>query len=151
MQIDKTEFRGILKGLKGLPKEANAEIRKEAQIIADQVVIPRIQIAMDASMPISMSSRMKLSVRRKSDRLPAVKIGLKKKVFSGGASTIIMRYGTIVGVYTSKSGKEVNWPKGIVRPGWTGRAADMYIEPAYKLWQIRVEEIVKKWNRGSNG
>lgn len=149
-EIDKKEYAALWRGIKTLPKEANKELRQTSKEISQDIVIPIIQQAMDETMSPKIADRMKASVRVKSDRIPAVKIGYKKKVFSGGASSIFMRFGTVKGIaYTSRTGNQVKWPEALTSGGyWTKIASDRYLEPGYNAWRKAVIDIIDKWNRG---
>lgn len=75
------------------------------------------------------------------------------------ASTIMLRYGTVVGEYRSiakstqvgrwktRGDSVQNWAKNIT-PGWTKAASHTFTEPAFLAWENEIESIVTKWNRG---
>ena len=86
------------------------------------------------------------------DRVPKVAVGSRRKAYSGGASSIQIRYGTVVGPYRTgnrgeRSDKMQTWARS-VSPGWTDAAARDYTPPAFQAWDRAVEHIVNKWNRG---
>jgi len=60
----------------------------------------------------------------------------------------MIRFGTIQGQYTSRSGRTQFWAEGI-RPGWTDTAEATYYEPAFAEWTKVAETLVNDWNRGA--
>ena len=147
-KIDPVEYKSLLRSLKSLPKEANQELRKEARQIADQIVLPAVIQAIDSHVAQPYAQTLIRDTRSRGDRVPTVVVGKKKKVLSGGASSNFIRFGTVKGVYQSRSGRLVTWADGRVTPGWTKAASDNYLEPAFQAWEQTVQAIMLKWNRG---
>ena len=161
--VDYGEYRDLLDSLGRLDKAANREMREEAAIIAESIMMPAIKSAI-ASHAGSYATKLNQTVRTRQDRLPSVKIGDSKKmssrgtvlnsrtaggsgVYSGGATSNMIRFGTIKGYYTSRSGRPQLWAQGI-RPGWTQAADDAYAEPAFAAWGKTAQDLVDRWNRG---
>jgi hypothetical protein len=82
--------------------------------------------------------------------------------FNRAASTNMLRYGTIVGVYNPQNSDNtkgryrnrttsVTWPKNVVKPGWTRAASDKYMAPTFAAWESSVQEICQEWLRGKYG
>jgi hypothetical protein len=161
--VDYGEYRAILDSLGSLEKAANREMREEAQIIADQIMVPAIQSAISSHAGL-YAKKLNETIKTRQDRLPSVKIGNSNKtssrgtvlssrtaggrgVYSGGATTNMIRFGTIKGAYVSRSGRPQLWAEGI-RPGWTDAADAMYAEPAFAAWTKTANDLIDKWNRG---
>lgn len=150
--LDPREFRKVLFGLKTLDASANRQMRLESERIAEAIMVPAIKRNISAFAP-SYADKLNRSVRTKQDRIPSVKIGGSGRsnggAYSGGASTNMLRFGTIKGQYTSRSGRTQFWAE-TNRPGWTKAADEDYAEPAFAAWVKEAEKIVNDWNRGSD-
>jgi len=187
LDIDPEEFYAVLRALKELPKEANQALRSDARVIADTIIKP-IVIAEILKHAPSVGPLLAQSVRSAGDRIPKVIIGKGRAPYYGNhlemgvqgpipgkqatrqskgkkrmASTNMLRYGTIVGVYRRQAGSadpsgryksrgaEVTWPKNVVTPGWTKTASDRYMRPTFAAWESSVQEICQDWLRGKYG
>ena len=187
VEIGQDEFMAILRALKTLPKEANQRMRDEARHIAEDIVQPAVIGAILSHAP-TVGPRLAQSVRTRGDRIPSVIIGRSRGPYYSGhpgrkrgdfigpetprqamrktgnqASTNMLRYGTIVGVYRRavnsgdpsgrfrSRGEEVTWPKNVVKPGWPKAASDKYYEPTFRAWETAVAKLVWDWNTGSIG
>lgn len=187
IDINPDEFYAVLRALKDLPKEANKALRADARVIADTIIKP-IVIAEILRHAPTVGPTLAQSVRSAGDRIPKVIIGKSRAPYYGNhlvkgvqgpitgpqavrrpkgkhllASTNMLRYGSIVGVYrrqagtTDPSGRyksrgaEVTWPKNVVRPGWTKAASDRYMRPTFAAWESSVQEICQDWLRGKYG
>lgn len=161
--VDYGEYRDILDSLGRLDKTANREMREEASMIAESIMMPAIKSAISSHAP-AYATKLNQTVRTNQDRLPSVKIGDSKKmssrgtvlssrtaggsgVFSGGATSNMIRFGTIKGSYIARSGRPQLWAQGI-RPGWTDTADDAYAEPAFAAWTNTAQDLIDRWNRG---
>jgi hypothetical protein len=161
--VDYGEYRRLLDSLGSLDKAANREMRAEAEMIAENIMVPAISSAIRSHAP-NYATKLIATIRTKQDRLPGVRIGNSTKtssrgtvlnsrtaggrgVYSGGATTNMIRFGTIKGYYTSRSGRPQLWAQGI-RPGWTNTADAMYAEPAFAAWANTAQDVVDRWNRG---
>jgi hypothetical protein len=118
----------IQRDMKKIPKEANAELRKASRQIANE--------AIEYAGP--WGDKIASSVRSGSDRVPKVQIGYKRKAFSGGASSIDVRY-------PSDSGQARNSPAPFERTKWIAKAKSKYQPGAKKEWDGAVDAIVTKW------
>ena len=187
LEIDPTEFFAVLRALKELPKDANKALRQQARDIADDIIKP-IVIAEILKHAPSVGPTLAQSVRSAGDRVPKVIIGKSRAPYYGNhlvkgtqgpitgrqavrrpkgthvlASTNMLRYGSIVGVYRRQAGsadpsgryksrgEEVTWPRNVVRPGWTKAASDRYMKPTFAAWESSVQEICQDWLRGKYG
>jgi hypothetical protein len=149
--VESDSYYALLRALKGLPKEANDELRTMAKQIATDIVKPSVERAIRTHAG-PYATKLAKDVRVSRDRVPKVAIGSRRKRFSGGASGVQIRYGTIVGPYrTGAQGQRANkiqeWAH-LVRPGWPDVAARDYTPSAFDAWDKAVESIVTKWNRG---
>ena len=97
MKYNAKQFARLQRDLKGLPKEASRELRKESKLIASQVMKPELDRRL-GEVPI-WGPRMVQGnvVKVVSDRVPKVKIGGRRKLFSGGATGIYLRHPTATG------------------------------------------------------
>jgi hypothetical protein len=146
--LDPREFRNVLNGLKGLDRSANRDMRLVSERIADQIMVPAIRRNIASYAP-SYADKLNRSIRTKQDRIPSVRIGESRRGYSGGASTNMLRFGTIKGQYTARSGRIQYWAEGN-SPGWTKAADNEYAEPAFAAWVNEANTIVNNWNRGSD-
>lgn len=161
--VDYGEYRALLDSLGRLDKAANREMREEAQLIADNIMVPAIKSAI-TSHAGAYAPKLNESVKTRQDRLPSVKVGNSTKVssrgtvlssrtaggrgvYSGGATPNMIRFGTIKGAYVSRTGRPQLWAEDI-RPGWTDTADTMYAEPAFAAWTKTANDLVDRWNRG---
>jgi hypothetical protein len=161
--VDYGEYRDILDSLGSLEKSANREMREEASMIAESIMMPAIKSAISSHAP-AYAPKLNQTVRTNQDRLPSVKIGNSTKTsirgtvlnsrtlggsgaFSGGATSNMIRFGTIKGPYISRSGRPQLWAQGI-RPGWTDTADNDYAEPAFAAWEKTAQDLIDRWNRG---
>ena len=154
--VDADSYYALLRAMKKLPKEASAELRVEAKQIAENIVMPSVrgQIIRHAG---PFGEKLAKSVRVTRDRVPKVAVGNRRKTYSNGASSIQLRYGTVVGPYEVasldgnnkiRSNRTQLWARSI-RPGWTEAAAQEFTAPTFRAWENSVEKIVTKWNRGA--
>lgn len=159
--VDDREIRDILDALGGFEKAANREMRRQSEYIAEEIMVPAFRSAISSHAP-GYAKKLNQSISTKQDRIPSVKIGNSNRystrgnvnrqgngVYSGGATTNMIRFGTIQGQYTARSGRTQFWAEGI-RPGWTDTAEADYYEPAFKEWTKQAEKLVNDWNRGAD-
>lgn len=140
----------ILRAFRKLPKEASAEMRVASQAVADKHMAPAWRnAALRYAGP--WGEGIAGSVRAKKDRVPAVSIGYKKKIFSGGASSITVRYPSDMGNrgkagpyrYTDDGpqGTPVAFGEG---SNWMVNVKN-YKPAAMQEWTKAVDRIVMKW------
>jgi hypothetical protein len=163
MFIHDGDIRDLLDSLGSFEKAANREMRREAEYIADSIMVPAIRSAISSHAP-AYAKKLNASIRTRQDRIPSVRVGNSNKfssrgnvtnprantgrgVYSGGATTNMIRFGTIKGQYTARSGRTQFWAEGI-RPGWTDTAEADYYEPAFSAWIKAAETLIDNWNRG---
>lgn len=159
------DYKAVIRALREFPVEASRELRLEAEIIADEIVAPAIRHAIETHAP-SYAPKLNATVVSTRDRIPKVRVGNNNRyspisgrsmntrakgavgAFSGGATTNMIRFGTIKGPYTYRAGGEASWAQNIT-PGWTDAAEAVYFEPAFRGWETAVKNLVRKWDRGS--
>lgn len=131
----------VLRAFRNLPKEASAELRAASTIIAERYMVPAWKDAATTHAG-PWGQKIAASVRAKRDRVPSVNIGFAKKVYTGGASSIMTRYpanrGTrgAAGKNAAAFGQGTNWMDR-VRP---------YQPAAIREWGQAVDTIVRKWD-----
>lgn len=132
----------VLRAIGRLPKEANTELRKASVAIAAQDMAPAWKrVAINYAGP--WGERIAASVRVKRDRVPAVAIGYTKRVFSGGASSIQVRYPSDKG-NTGRGGKHVPAAFG-TGANWIETVRGTYQADAIRKWGQAVDDVVRKW------
>ena len=136
-----TGLNEVLRAFRALPKEAAAELRQASLIIADRHMVPAWRdAARNDGGP--WGDKIAASIRPKRDRIPAVSIGYAKKVYSGGASTVMTRRPASTGTRgragkrATQFGDGTNWMDK-VRP---------YQPAALREWGQAVDLIVRKWD-----
>jgi len=144
MKYNARQFARLQRDLKGLPKEASRELRRESKQIAAQVMKPELDRRL-GEVPI-WGPRMVQGnvVKVVSDRVPKVKIGGRRKLVSGGASGVMLRYPTATG-----------WRGNSFAPfqptRWMRKASKEYKDEAFTRWAQVVERIVRKFNSTRTG
>jgi len=163
--VDVVQYRSLLDSLGSLPKAANRDMRREAEYIAESLMVPAISSAIRSHAP-GYATKLIATIRTKQDRLPGVRVGnstrtssrgtvmnprsgLGSGTYSGGATPNMIRFGTIKGQYMARSGRTQFWAEGIT-PGWTKTADTAYAEPAFSAWIKVADKLVDDWNRGSD-
>lgn len=138
----------LLRDMKTLPKEATAELRKASVDIANRHMVPSWRAA--AMTAGNWGPKLADSIRARSDRLPALKVGKDKRAYSGGASTNMVRYPAFMG---TKEETRDPWPGLKWAPfgrgtGWMSRRRP-YQAQALNEWGQAVDLIVTRWNRST--
>lgn len=159
--IDDGDIRDILDALGSFEKVVNREMRRQSEYIAEEIMVPAFRSAISNHAP-GYARKLNQSIRTKQDRIPSVRIGNSNRfstrgnlnrtgtgVYSGGATTNMIRFGTIQGQYTARSGRTQFWAEGI-RPGWTDTAESDYYEPAFAEWTKQANKLINDWNRGAD-
>lgn len=129
----------LLRDFKALPKEATVELRKASVDIANRHMVPSWKAA--AMTAGKWGPALADSIRARSDRLPALKVGKDKRVYSGGASTNMVRY-------PSAFGTRNDWAPFGDGTGWMSNRRP-YQAQALNEWGQAVDLIVTKWNRST--
>lgn len=137
----------LLRDLRALPKEAQAELRDASQQIADRHMVPAWRAAAMRAGP--WGPKIAASVRSKRDRIPAVMIGGNRRgTFSGGASPTMVRAGTDLGL-GARGARQSGWPRAFdTRREWTRTARPAYIGQALAEWGEAVSGVCRDFNNG---
>lgn len=126
----------VLRAFRQLPKEASKELRVASKSIAERHMAPAWRDAALGAGP--WGEQIAASVKATTDRIPAVKIGGNRKVFSGGATATMVRWPSSTGQARDSFApfEATNWLKDV-------RA---YQGPALQEWAQAVDRIVAKWS-----
>lgn len=130
----------ILRDLRRLPKEAQNELRTASVAIAERHMVPAWRAAALEAGP--WGPKIAASVRARRDRIPAVVIGGKRAVFSGGASVNNVRFPSHAGRVRESI------PKAFKKTEWMATVRRRYIGAAVTEWANAVERIVRDFNNG---
>lgn len=130
----------ILRDLRRLPKEAQNELRTASVAIAERHMVPAWRAAALEAGP--WGPKIAASVRARRDRIPAVVIGGKRAVFSGGASVNNVRFPSHAGRVRESI------PKAFKATKWMATVRRRYIGAAVTEWANAVERIVRDFNNG---
>ncbi|MFZ9967473.1 MAG: hypothetical protein ACO3IN_10820 [Steroidobacteraceae bacterium] len=125
----------VLRAFRQLPKEASKELRAASKNIAERHMAPAWRDAALGAGP--WGEEIAASVKAASDRIPAVKIGGNRKVFSGGATATMVRWPSSTGEGRASFApfESTNWLKDV----------RSYQGPALQEWGQAVDRIVAKW------
>jgi len=126
----------LLRALNKLPKEANQELKASSKVIAERYMVPAWK---DAALNYAgpWGERIAASVKAGTDRIPVVRIGGNRKVFSGGASATMVRY-------PSDSGQKRDSWAPFEQTDWIAKRAP-YQEKALEEWGQAVDRVIAKW------
>lgn len=137
-QIAETYIPGLndlLRDLRALPKDAAKELRASSATIADRYMVPAWR---DAAMKAGpWGPKLAAGIKAKKDRIPAVQIGGKRKVFSGGASVEMVRY-------PSSSGQARNSWAPFTSTNWIASRRD-YQQDALNEWSKAIDDLCARW------
>lgn len=125
----------LLRDLRLLPKNAQKELRQASAVIADRYMVPAWK---DAAMKAGpWGPDLVDSIRSKKDRVPAIKVGLDKKTYGGGASTNMLRYPT-------SSGQARGSFAPFEKTDWIAKRRP-YHEQALQEWSKAIDDICARW------
>lgn len=130
----------LLRDLRALPKEAQNELRSASSVIAERHMVPAWRAAALQAGP--WGPKIAASVRVRRDRVPAVVIGGRRAVFSGGASVNQVRFPSHAGRVRESI------PKAFKRTKWMKSVHRRYIGGAIREWGTAVDRIVRQFNNG---
>lgn len=136
----------LLRELRQLPKELTAELRLASLEIAERRMVPAWKAAAIVHAG-KWGPKIAATIRAKPDRLPVVQIGYGKKIYSGGASTIMTRYQANAGK-DSRAGRkfrERTWAPFGDGTHWMEKVLP-YQPAAIREWGQAVDRVVLKWN-----
>lgn len=131
----------LLRDLRGLDKESQADLRNASTAIATRYMVPAWQAAARRAGP--WGDTIAGTVKAKRDRLPAVQIGAnRRKAYSGGASVNMVRYPSHAGRVRESI------PHVFAQTDWMSTVKPAYIGAAMREWGQAVDKIVTDFNRG---
>jgi hypothetical protein len=136
-----TGLNDVLRSLRALPKEATTELRLASVVIADRHMVPAWKDAATSDGG-PWGERIAASVRAKRDRIPAVSIGYAKRVYSGGASTVMTRRPSSSGTRGRAGKRATQFGDGT---DWMDKVRP-YQPAALREWAQAVDRIVRKWD-----
>lgn len=147
----------LLKDFRQLPKEASTELRRASVVIAERHMVPSWKAA--AMTAGNWGPKLADSIRARSDRLPALKVGKDRRAYSGGASSNLVRYPAYLGTRINRPpygggtrerdyGNRTMWSPFGSGTKWMDRRRP-YQAQAIREWSQAVDEIVSKWNRNT--
>lgn len=127
----------LLRGISKLGPEANKELRKASQTIAERHMAPAWRnAALNYAGP--WGEQIAGSVKAKSDRVPKVTIGGNRARFSGGATPTMVRY-------PSSTGNARGSFAPFENTDWIGKVRG-YQPAALQAWGRAVDTVVAKWS-----
>jgi hypothetical protein len=126
----------LLRDLGKLGKEAGKELRQSSRVIADKYMVPAWKKAAMSAGP--WGPDLASDIRSGLDRLPKIMIGKQKKIASGGASSIMLRYPSDTG------NRRDSWAP-FERTNWIGKARSGYTKQSLDEWGKAVDRVVRKW------
>lgn len=130
----------LLRDLKALPKEYQAELRDASQQIAERHMVPAWQHAARNAGP--WGPAIAGSVRATRDRIPKVVIGSNRRSLTGGASPTMVRFPSAFGRVRQSI------PKAFSRTEWMNSVHPAYIGPALGEWGAAVSRVCADFNNG---
>lgn len=130
----------LLRDLRALPKEAQAELRTASQDIADRHMVPAWRAAALKAGP--WGERIAGSVRSRRDRVPVVVIGSNRRTLTGGASPTMVRYPSAFGQVRASI------PAAFTRTEWMSHVQPAYIGGALREWSAAVSGVCRDFNNG---
>ena len=131
----------VLSAFRRLPKEAGNELRAASTIIAERHMVPAWKDAA-TTYAGNWGPKIAASVRAKRDRLPSLNIGYAKKVYRGGASSIMTRYPANRGTRGAAGDRAAPFGEG---SNWMDKVRS-YQPAAIREWGQAVDDIVRKWD-----
>ena len=135
----------VLRAFRRLPKEASAELKTASQQIASRHMVPAWQDAAINAGP--WGEQIAGSVKAARDRIPAVRIGGNRKVFSGGASATMVRYPSDKGDRGRAAKGATNRMPPAFGSGsnWIDNVRN-YQPAALQEWGRAVDRVIAKWS-----
>jgi len=158
IKADTTQYRGLLKALNEMDKDAKGQLKNDVKPIA-AMMAKEIKAAAPQD-PFSRQAQMVAkSVRAQKDRMPYVAVGGARKVFRNGATAGEAVFGSEFGANPgSKAGSFPNggrrFPyrsaaKGAGNLGyWIFPTAKRLQPEIRKMWQDACNKVLDNWKRG---
>lgn len=136
----------LLRDLRSLPKEANAELRLASQRIASEHMVPAWQSAAQQAGP--WGDKIAATIKARRDRLPSIVIGAQRPKYSRGATPNVVRYPSDKGISRNADpAASATFRDGL---NWM-RFARSYVPKAMQEWGQAVENICDRFNSDRTG
>ena len=136
----------LLRDLRALPKEAQADLRTASQDIATRYMVPAWQAAARGYAG-PWGERIAGSVRARRDRVPLVVIGGNRRSLTGGASPTMVRFPAHAGP-TGRGGRQSKFPAAFTQTDWIDKVKPAYIGPALREWGDAISGVCRDFNNG---
>jgi hypothetical protein len=159
MQLDMSEYRGVLKALSLMDDKAKTALKDDVQSISKWTAQGIIQSSYSAFMPAQAAIVAK-TVRANRDRLPNVTIGGSRGRASGGANAGQLLFGNEFGGSRNAFGTVSAFPNGGYKfpdrspregrgnKGWWIFPALVEMQPTIrKRWEETVNKVMDNWAR----
>lgn len=130
----------LLRDLRKLPKESQAELRDASRDIADRHMVPAWREAAMGAGP--WGPAIAGSVRARRDRVPTVVIGSNRRTLSGGGAPTMVRFPSAFGQVRPTI------PAAFTRTEWMSKVKPAYIGPAMGEWSAAVSRVCRDFNNG---
>ena len=161
MSLDMSQYRGLLKALSLMDKEAQLQLKDDVHAISKWTAQGIIYSSYGAFMP-AQAAIVASTVRANRDRLPNITIGGSKGRASGGANAGQLLYGNEFGGERNAKGNLTAFPNGGYRfperspregrgnKGWWIFPELVRMQPTIRQrWQDAVNKVMDNWARTS--
>tara|TARA_R110000868_G_scaffold31913_1_gene116576 strand:- start:1301 stop:1831 length:531 start_codon:yes stop_codon:yes gene_type:complete len=161
MSLDMSQYRGVLKALSQMDKEAQLELKDDVHAISKWTAQGIVYASYDAFMP-AQAAIVASTVRANRDRLPNITIGGSKGRASGGANAGQLLYGNEFGGQRNAYNSQSAFPNGGYRfparspregrgnKGWWIFPSLVKMQPMIrKRWEDAVNKVMDNWARTS--
>ena len=161
MKLDMSDYRGMLKALSVMDKEAQMGLKDDVASISRWTAQGIVYASYGALMP-KQAAIVAQTVRANRDRLPNVTIGGAKGRASGGANAGQLLFGNEFGGERNAYGNKTAFPNGGYRfperspregrgnKGWWIFPSLVEMQPTIrKRWEEAVNKVMDNWARNS--
>ena len=161
MSLDMSDYRGVLKALSQMDKEAQLQLKDDVHAISKWTAQGIIYSSYGAFMP-AQAAIVAQTVRANRDRLPNITIGGSKGRASGGANAGQLLYGNEFGGERNAYNSQSAFPNGGYRfparspregrgnKGWWIFPSLVRMQPMIrKRWEDAVNKVMDNWARTS--
>jgi uncharacterized membrane protein len=161
MSLDMSDYRGVLKALSQMDKEAQLQLKDDVHAISKWTAQGIIYSSYGAFMP-AQAAIVAQTVRANRDRLPNITIGGSKGRASGGANAGQLLYGNEFGGERNAYNSQSAFPNGGYRfparspregqgnKGWWIFPSLVRMQPMIRQrWEEAVNKVMDNWARNS--
>ena len=159
MSLDMSDYRGVLKALSQMDKEAQLQLKDDVHAISKWTAQGIIYSSYGAFMP-AQAAIVAQTVRANRDRLPNITIGGSKGRASGGANAGQLLYGNEFGGKRNAYNSQSAFPNGGYRfparspregrgnKGWWIFPSLVRMQPMIRQrWEEAVNKVMDNWAR----